>query len=325
MGGKKVAVGLDFGATKIMAAAIDRKLNVLSRVKLRTKAENGPKETAERMAELCREAIREASLDADDLGFVGVGAPGPLNPDEGIIVTAPNLGWKNVPLRDMLEKELKVPVVVDNDVNMGTYGEYVAGAAQGKDLVVGVFPGSGIGGGLVIDGEVIHGASGAAGEVGHIIVDPSGALCGCGRRGCIETVASRIAIARDVAAAALRGQAPWTMEHIGTNINKMKSSDIADAIKNGDEVVAEIVRYAARMLGMAAADIVNILSPDCIVLGGGLVEAMRDIFVKEVARGIKDFASPAISPSVEVVAAKLGDDAVAVGAAEFARKRLKIE
>ena len=115
------------------------------------------------------------------------------------------------------------------------------------------------------------------------------------------------------------------MEHLGTNINKMKSSDIADAIKNGDEAVEEIVRYAARMLGMATADIVNILSPDCIVLGGGLVEAMRDIFVKEVARGVKDFASPAISPSVEVVAAKLGDDAVAVGAAEFARKRLKIE
>jgi len=320
MAGKKLAVGIDFGATKIMAAAVDKKLNVLSRVKVRTHAENGPKETAERMAQLAREAIAEASVEKDaEIAYVGVGAPGPLNPREGVIVSAPNLGWKDVPLRKMLEKELGVPVVVDNDVNMGTYAEYVAGAAQGKQLVVGIFPGTGIGGGIVIDGKVIHGVSGAAGEVGHIIVDPSGALCGCGRRGCIETVASRLAIARDVAAAAIRGQAPYTMEKIGTNIAKMKSSDIADAIKNGDTVVEEIVRYAARMLGMAAADIVNILSPDCIVLGGGLVEAMKDIFMKEVARGIKDFGMPAISPYVEVVAAKLGDDAVAVGSAENAR------
>ena len=325
MGSKKCMIGLDFGATKLMAAAMDRKFNILSRAKIRTKAEEGPKQTVERMAELVREALREAAVDIDDLSHIGVGAPGPLKPEEGIIMSAPNLGWKNVPLREMLEKELKVPVVVDNDVNMGTFGEYVAGAAQGHELVVGVFPGSGIGGGIIIGGEVIHGASGAAGEVGHIVVDPSGPLCGCGRRGCVEAVASRIAIARDVIAAAIRGQAPWTMANLSLNVNKMRSSDIADAIKNGDEIVEEIVRYAARMIGMACGDIVNILSPDCIVLGGGLVEAMRDIFLKEISRGIKDFGVPAISSTVEVVAAKLGDDAVAIGCAEFARRRLKAE
>jgi len=325
MGNKKYAVGVDFGATKIMTAALDGKLNVLSRSKSRTRAEKGPKDTARRMAKLVREAASQAGLRMSDIAYVGVGAPGPLDPAEGIIVAAPNLGWRDVPLKKMLEKDLGVPVVLDNDVNMGTYGEYVAGAAVGKKLVVGIFPGTGIGGGIVIDGKVIHGASGAAGEVGHIVVDPAGALCGCGRRGCVETVASRIAIARDVAAAALRGQAPYVMEKIGTNINKMKSSDIADAIKAGEKVVEEIVRYAARMIGLAAADICNTLSPDCIVLGGGLVEAMKDIFVKEVARGIRDFAMPPIAPYVEVVAAKLGDDAVVVGAAENARVFLKEE
>jgi len=322
MGEKKFAVGIDFGATKIMASALDKKLKVLSRVKLRTKAEKGPKDTVERMVELAREAVREAGGEDAEIAYVGVGAPGPLNPKEGVIIAAPNLGWKNVPLRKMLEDALGVPAMVDNDVNMGTYGEYVAGAAQGKKLVVGIFPGTGIGGGIIIEGEVIHGASGAAGEVGHVVVEPDGALCGCGRRGCVETVASRIAIARDVAAAALRGQAPYTLEHFGSNIDKMKSSDIAEAIDKGDKVVEEICRHAARKLGLAAADIVNVLSPDCVVLGGGLIEAMKKLFVEEVRQGIKDFGMPPITPFVEVVPAELGDDAVVVGAAEYARKFL---
>ncbi len=325
MAGKKIAIGVDFGATKIMAAALDKKLNILSRVKIRTKAERGPKDTAERMASLAREAATSAGFDLDDIGYVGVGAPGPLNPEEGVILSAPNLGWEKVPLKKMLEADLKVPVVVDNDVNMGTYGEYVAGAAKGKMLVVGIFPGSGIGGGIIIDGKVIHGASGAAGEVGHIIVDPGGALCGCGRRGCVETVASRIAIARDIIAAGIRGQSPYVMEHFGTNMQKLKSSSIAEAIAAGDKVVEQIVRYAARMVGLAASDICNTLSPDCVVLGGGLVEAMPDLFLKEVYKGIQDFTMPAISPYVEVAVAQLGDDAVAVGAAENARIFLKEE
>jgi glucokinase len=276
------------------------------------------------MAELAREALEEAGGPSAELSYAGVGAPGPLDPKKGVVLTAPNLGWKNVPLADMLRKALKRPVVVDNDVNMGTFGEYIDGAAKGRKLVVGIFPGTGIGGGIVIDGEVIHGASGAAGEVGHIIVEPNGALCGCGRRGCIETIASRIPIACAVVSAGLRGQAPYVVDRLGTDIDRIKSSDIADAIDAGEKVVEDIVRHAARMLGMAAADIVNILSPDCIVMGGGLVEAMEDIFIKEVAKGIKDFASPSISPTVEVVAAKLGDDAVMVGAVENARRRLEL-
>lgn len=322
---RKVTVGVDFGATKIMAAVIDKKLRVVASVKARTHVEKGSADIIKRMAALVREAVGEACGQGGEceIAYVGVGAPGPLNPKDGIVVAAPNMGWKNVPLRKLLEADLKCPVIVDNDVNMGTYGEYVAGAAQGKKLVVGIFPGTGIGGGIVVDGHVIHGASGAAGEVGHIIVEPDGDLCGCGARGCIETVASRIAIAKEVAAAISRGQAPYAERNFGPNIAKLKSSAIAESIKAGDKVVEDIVRHAARKLGMAAASIVNILSPDCIVLGGGLVEAMEDIFVKEVQKGIKDYAMPSISPYVEVVAARLGADAVVVGAAEYARMTLE--
>jgi glucokinase len=271
------------------------------------------------MAGLVKDRLKEvAKGEAVELLYVGVGAPGPLEPKKGIVMAAPNLGWKDVPLRKLLEEHLGCPVNVDNDVNMGTYGEYVAGAARGKELVVGVFPGTGIGGGIVIDGKVIHGASGSAGEVGHITVEPDGAFCGCGRRGCVETVASRLAIAREVAAAAIRGQSPYIMEHFGINLQKLKSSAFADAIKAGDKIVEDIVRHAARKLGLAVANIVNILSPDCVVLGGGLVEAMPKLFVDEVRRGIDDFAMPSIAPSVKVVPAELGDDAVVVGAAYYA-------
>ena len=213
---KKLVVGIDLGGTKVMVAVLDEKLKVLNRVKMRTHGEEGPKATVLRMAKLVRKGLEEvAGGDKAKIDFVGVGAPGPLKPGTGVIVAAPNLGWKNVPLKKMLEKELKAPVNVDNDVNMGTYGEYIAGAARGKSLVVGLFPGTGIGGGIVIDGRVIQGASGSAGELGHIIVDPNGMLCGCGRRGCIETVASRLAVAKEVAVAAIRGQSPFIMGKYG--------------------------------------------------------------------------------------------------------------
>jgi glucokinase len=321
---KKVVVGIDLGGTKVMVAVLDEKLKVLTRVKMRTHGEEGPKATVLRMAKLVRKGLDEIPGGvAAKISYVGVGAPGPLKPGTGVIVAAPNLGWKNVPLKKMLEAQLKCPVNVDNDVNMGTYGEYFAGAAKGKSLVVGLFPGTGIGGGIVIDGKVIQGASGSAGELGHIIVDPNGLLCGCGRRGCIETVASRLAIAKEVAVAAIRGQSPFMLKKYETKIEDMKSSAFAEAIDAGDKVVESIVRHAAHMLGIAAASVVNILSPDCIVLGGGLVEAMPKLFLEEVRCGIEEYGMPPIIPYVKVVKAALGDDAVAVGAAAYAREVLK--
>jgi len=321
--GKKHIVGIDLGGTKTMVAVLDQKLKVICREKMRTRGEEGPKATVARMAKLVQKAFEEGCGKKAKIAYVGVGAPGPLKPGEGVIVAAPNLGWKNVPLKKMLQAQLNVPVNVDNDVNMGTYGEYIAGAARGKSLVVGLFPGTGIGGGIVIDGRVIQGASGSAGELGHIIVEPHGMLCGCGRRGCIETIASRLSIAKEVAAASAKGQTPFIHDRFGTDIDKMKSSAFSDAIAAGDKVVESIVRHAARMLGVAAGSVVNILSPDCLVIGGGLVEAMPKLFLEEVRQGVKDFGMPAISPYVKVVTAKLGDDAVAVGAAAYAGKVLK--
>jgi glucokinase len=239
-----------------------------------------------------------------------------------VIIDTPNIGWKDFPLAEKLARRFKVPVAVDNDVNLGVYGEFHFGSARGGRHVFGVFPGTGIGGGIIIDGKVYHGASGAAGEVGHVIMDPAGPLCGCGHRGCLEAYAGRLPIAGQLAGLVLRGQARELAEDGGSDLRDIRSGQIADAIESGDELVEAVVRWEAARIGLVVANVVNVLSPDTVVLGGGLVEAMSKLFVEEVSRAIKKHALPFLAKFVKVVAAELGDDSVAMGAAKLISERL---
>jgi glucokinase len=320
-------LGFDLGGTKMMAlvfavrkgsegkSAAGARLKKAGTARRRTKAEQGAKAVLARIGETVRDALADARVSSADLSAIGVASPGPLDWTTGVIIDSPNLGWKNVGLKAHLEKEFHAPTFVDNDVNLGTYGEYHFGAARGCRDVVGIFPGTGIGGGIIVGGRLVRGASGAAGEVGHVVLDPGGALCGCGRRGCVEAMASRSAIAQEAAAAALRGDAPWLLKNVGSDLDKIRSGELAKAIEAGDQVVEEIVRHAARLIGLLAANLVNVLSPEMIVLGGGLVEALEKVFVAEVRDGIERWALPFLAKDCRVAAAELGDDAAAMGAA----------
>ncbi|OQB39657.1 MAG: Glucokinase [Candidatus Hydrogenedentes bacterium ADurb.Bin179] len=307
-------VGVDIGGTKMMAVVYDRNFNKLGVSRKRSRDKKGGDSEA-RVFTVVNEALQEAGNPV--ISGIGVGSPGPLDPHTGVIIDTPNLGWKDYPLADVLARTYKVPVTVDNDVNVGTYGEWCSTDLVHCRHVVGIFPGTGIGGGIILNGKILHGFSGAAGEIGHMTVAPDGPYCGCGKRGCLEAVASRIAIAKEVAALAAREDAPFILERCGTDLSEIRSGVLARAIELGEKKVESVVRQAAYFIGMATGNLVNILSPEAVVLGGGLVEAMESLFLEEVNRGVKDHAMPFLRKNVQIRAARLGDDAVVMGAAHL--------
>jgi len=315
-------VGFDLGATKMMAVVFDPDFKIVGRRRRKTKSGNDGEEGVDRIRETIVQALEEARVEPRQIAGIGFGTPGPLNIAKGIILATPNLGWKALPLKQLIQKEFGQPVAVLNDVDAGTYGEYRFGAGQGARCVLGVFPGTGIGGGCVYEGRVLTGRTLSCVEIGHMQLMPNGPLCGCGQRGCLEALASRLAIAQAAAAAAARGTAPFLLKEAGTDIANIRSSVLAQSIAAGDKAVEAIVREAARWLGVGIANAVNLLSPDVVVLGGGLVEAMPELFMEEADRTSHARVMPAFRDTFKLATAKLGDDATATGAAAWARDSL---
>ena len=310
-------IGFDLGGTKMLSQIYDHQFNRLAQERERTNGHEGADSGVERIIKLIQKTLKSADIESGKLSGIGIGCPGPLDLDEGIIVEAPNLGWKQIPIRKMLESEFACPVTISNDVDAGMYGEYRFGAAQGARTALGIFPGTGIGGGCVYDGQILRGKTGSCMEVGHVQVVPEGPLCGCGRRGCLEAVASRLAIATAAATAAYRGEAPYLMEYVGTDMSKIRSKALSKSVKAGDTAIEAIISNAAHCIGTGVGDLVNLLSPDCVVLGGGLVEALPNLFVPIVTTAANSRCMPAYVDSFSVVAAKLADDATAMGAAAW--------
>jgi glucokinase len=311
-------LGFDLGGTKMQATVFNEKFKVAGAARIKTKDYKGVESGVRGITETIERALHDAGLEHKRLGGIGVGCPGVLDLDKGVIMQAPNLGWRNVALAKILEKEFGCPAVLANDVDAGTFGEYRFGAGKGARCLVGVFPGTGIGGGCVYEGHLLRGRVSSCMEIGHMHMQAKGRLCGCGRRGCLETVSSRLAISAEAAAAAFRGDAPHLLELAGTDLTKIRSRTLAQAIKAGDSAIEDIVRHAAKPLGVAIASVVNLLAPDVVVLGGGLIEAMADYFLDEVRDAIEKQAMKPFRKSVKVAAAELGDDAVAMGAAALA-------
>jgi glucokinase len=311
-------VGFDLGGTKMMAAAFSGEFRVLGRKRRKTKGSEGVKAGLERIVETIRDALEEGQIKPSQLSGIGVGCPGNIDLEKGTLIDSANLGWKNFPIRDALEKAFGCPVVVLNDVDAGVYGEYRFGAAKNARCVVGVFPGTGIGGACVYEGKILRGKNMSCFEIGHVQVNPQGIPCGCGRIGCLETEASRLAISAAAAMAAFRGEAPHLLAAAGTDLANIRSGVLADAIRAGDTVIEQIVEQAARLIGWAVGDVVNLLAPDVVVLGGGLVEAMPDIVVENVEEAARQRVAPPFIKTFKVAAAKLGDDAVVRGAAAWA-------
>lgn len=312
-----VRVGFDLGGTKMLAAVFDERYQKLGSERKKTKGYHGAKAGVARVIDTIRESLDEAKASASQLAGIGVGCPGPLDLDEGILIDAANLGWKDVPLKSILEKEFDCPVVIANDVDAGVFGEYRTGAGQGAYCLLGVFPGTGIGAGCVYRGAIFRGRRQSCMELGHVPLFPFGPRDGTGKAGTLEAYASRLAIAASAAQAAYRGRADHLRKNTGTDLADIRSGALAAAIAAGDQAVEQAVVDAAELIGIALGGAINLLCPDKIVLGGGLVEAMGELIVATVSESARAHCLEAFRESFEIVPAQLGDDATVIGAAAW--------
>ncbi|HYE30867.1 MAG TPA: ROK family protein [Methylomirabilota bacterium] len=314
-------IGVDLGGTKILAGIFTPSLKCLAKSKLTTKAERGVKDVIARVARCARDAADEADLSFKDVRAVAIGAPGVIDEEAGRVVYAPNLRWENVPLQKELEAELGVPVFIGNDCQIATRGVYVAEMKSKPRNMVAIFVGTGIGGGLVIDGQLFQGAGSTAGEIGHMVLQPEGPKCSCGNKGCFEALASRRAIFQRIHVAVKEGKETLLTQTVGKDLRDLRSGDLRRAIRKGDKLVQQIVSEAAEHIGIVAANVFHLLNPEVIMLGGGVIEALAEEMMDDIARVAKDHALPHTYREKSILASSLGDNAGITGAAVTALEK----
>jgi len=321
---KSFHVGVDLGGTKILAGVFTPQLKLVATAKSSTKADRGPKVVIERVARTIRDAIDEADLDLKAVRSIGIGAPGSIDSSEGRVLFSPNLpGWEGVALKKDLEKHLDLPVFVENDCNVCTLGVHVAELGAKPRHMVGIFLGTGIGAGIIIDGRLFSGFNRTAGEIGHMVLEVGGPKCGCGNKGCFEALASRTAIFRRIQNAVKDGQKTLLVDMLGHDLDDLRSGDLRKAIRKGDKLVEKVVEEAAEYTGIAVGNIINLINPEYIVLGGGVIDALEDDMMSIIVETAKDYAMPGSIKGVEIVASSLGDHAGITGAAALAREGSK--
>jgi glucokinase len=273
--------------------------------------------------QVINETIKETGIARSDFIGVGVGAPGPLDRERGIVLVAPNLGWLNFPLRDRVHDRLGLPTTLDNDANCATFGEWWQGAARGSRNVVGLTIGTGIGGGLILNGALYHGASDMAGEVGHTTIDLNGRHCKCGNYGCLEAYASGPAIATRAREVMVREEGESVIPSmVNGRFEDITAQIVYDAAKAGDAVASEIVRDTARYLGAGIANLLNIFNPDTVVIAGGVTAAGDALFVPLASEVRRRAFGPAVR-AAKIVPGSLPGTAGVVGAvASFKQQHL---
>ncbi|QDV47009.1 Glucokinase [Stieleria neptunia] len=315
-------IGFDLGGTKMLAIAYDDGWNALGRRRRKTRGRDGSDSGIARIGSTIERLIDENDLNGKRIRGIGIGCPGPIDLDKGRILTTPNLGWDDVDIEQFLHKKFDCPVVVLNDVDAGLYGEYQFGAATGSRCAVGIFPGTGVGGACVYEGTILQGAGVSCMEIGHTRISSGTRSSGYELPGTLEAEASRLSIAAEAAKAAFRGDAPALAKNVGTDLSDIRSGALADAIESGDKVVRRLVEEASESIGISVVNIIHLLCPDTIVLGGGMVEAMEELIVGTVAKTARKSVMSVYKDRFKVVAAKLGDDAGVKGAAAWARRKV---
>jgi glucokinase len=316
---KRFAVGIDIGGTKIAAGLLDDSGNVIARHSSRGHTGQAPEAVLEAAAQVFQEVLQKAGVRPAEIVGVGVGFAGHTHGEAGLVLTSSNLpAWDRHPLRDRLARRLGVPVVLDNDAHCSAWGEYRYGAGRGSRLLSYVTFSTGLGMGVIIDGHLLSGATGTAGEIGHTVVDVNGPLCTCGKRGCVMSYACGLAISR-MACERVAGNAPTVLrEMCGSEPEHISGEVVAEAARRGDDAARAILETAGYYLGVGLSTIVQVLNPDRIVLGGGLMNA-SDLLMEPCLRGLNENIHPVLRGSAQIVPSALGEDSGTVGAADLAR------
>jgi glucokinase len=313
-------IGIDLGGTKILAAVIAGDNTILGRAKVPTPAHEGSAAILQAMVICVDSALADSRLQRTAIAGVGVGSPGPLDPAAGVILFSANLNVRDFPLGPDLARVLGCPVLVENDVRVGGYGEYRLGAGRGYSSLIAAFVGTGIGGCIVHAGQIVKGATGNAGEIGHIVVRSGGARCGCGGRGCLEAMASRTAINRRINKAIRKGIPTVLRERIARK-GRLKSGDLAEAVDSGDQVAVRSVTRAAHYLGLGLGSLINAFGPEIVIIGGGVTEALGNSWIDLVRDVARAHALVDREGKIPIEVAALGDDAGILGAGLLARER----
>ena len=310
---KKHVVGIDIGGTKLATVVADSTGHILNKVRKPTLAERGPEYVLQLLFDMVRETVELAGLEQKAISAIGVSCGGPLDTKTGIVYSPPNLpGWDALPLKTQLESEFKIPVTIENDANASALAEYRFGGGRGYNAVLYMTMSTGIGGGIVLDGQVYHGANDSAGEVGHQILVPDGPRCGCGKRGCLEALCSGPAIARRAQAAVRKQLADENvsttalLDLAGGRIEDIKSEHVLEAARQDDVLALQLVEETAYYMGWGIANLVNILNPD-IVLLGTIAIAAGDLLLDPIRKTVSEFAMTRPAEAVKIAPAQLGD------------------
>ncbi|MEI7812872.1 MAG: ROK family protein [Ignavibacteria bacterium] len=309
---KEYLVSVDFGGTKILAALLNDKNEIVAKIKVSTEAAEGKLLLIKKLVSVINNIVTEGNISLADVRAVSMGIPGSVNPFTGLIGIAPNLGIKNYNIKTELAKFIDVPILIENDVNLAALGiqKFELDGSHKNALIV--FIGTGIGGALIIDNHLYRGSNYFAGEIGHIIVQKNGPLCGCGHRGCFEAIASRTAIVRDIKKD-LRAKKKSHLNVIVPKDKPIKSKSIAQAIAKNDLVAIRHVKAACLQTGVVLANITNLLNLDLIVLGGGVITALDKFMVPKIKESFKNTVMSNSGKGVKIIATKLGDNAAIYG------------
>jgi len=311
-------IGIDVGGTNITGGLFSATHEIIARAKVKSRAKEGTASVIEQLFKVIQEL--KASSKEEILG-IGIGIAGIIDSKAGVVRSSANIDVKNFPLKEVVETEFHIPTYIENDVNVGVIGEWKYGGAKGYDNIVGIFVGTGIGGGLVLDGKLYTGKIGAAGEIGHIPLDMNGPYCGCGSKGCIEAYASKTGMEKYINALIKHQHKSPFLTRVEENHGRLKSGHLVEALKANDTYAVEVLDFAMERLGVGLAGIINLLNPDLVVLGGGVMEALGEQLLPKIQESAVKYAMPEIYKCVEFKMAKLGDDAGIYGAMDIASKR----
>lgn len=309
---KKYVIGVDLGGTKILTALANLQGEILQRVRVATVADEPASAVVQRIIATIQKVMEDSQVNKAEVLRIGVGSPGPLDLERGIVLFSPNLQWSNVPIVQLIQEAIEIPVILENDANAAALAEYRFGAGKGADSLVYMTISTGVGGGIIINDQILHGHNNNAGEIGHHTIIADGPVCGCGNHGCLEALASGTALGRYGREAVEQGRE--TM--IGDLVDRLSEIDgatVTRAAYAGDQVALEIVNKVATYLGIGLANMINIFNPEKIILGGGVTKA-GDLLIETIKETVAQRALKASTKDCQITFAELDSDVGVLGA-----------
>ena len=303
---------LDVGGTKVLGAIFNEKDEIIFRLKKRSKGGGSASTDVEKVIiDVVEEMIASSGIDRSKLNAIASCAPGVIDQDKGIVLFTPNLPWRNYDMAGAMRKQFGVPFYVGNDVNLGVLGEYHFGAGRGYQNIVGFFVGTGMGGGLILNGSLYTGHLFKGAEYGHMILDPKGPRCNCGQRGCLEAFSSKQGMSAYIREQVAKGKKSVMADAVKDGVFRSKA--LVKALNAGDKVAMAAVDRACHYLAIATGNMINTISPDLVIYGGGVIEALGDVFLENILAEVDQYCMPQIRSTVDIKNASLGDDSILYG------------